>query len=115
MFRNAPPQQKIGDENPTGGLLNIEGAWVLVRGDGKIRISVELIKGDEKLYEMKGTGNLVGEYTWDKRKLTKVRKPGDNYSDIVWVRRGGAFLNKGSDYTDWEMVRPEPEEEGEEE
>ncbi len=80
---------------------------------GEIRIRVKVSKVDDGNYVMAGTATLCGNYTWNKRKFTKVRKEGDNSNswDIEWVRRGGAFVNTGGHYTGWKMVRPDPDEE----
>lgn len=109
--------KKADEDDQNSGGLDLEGDWVLVRGDGTVRIKVKISKvggevegevGDER-YLMEGAATLAGEYIWNKRKFAKVRKEGDrsNSWDIVWVRRKGVFLNTGSHYTGWEMIRPE--------
>lgn len=105
---NSEPENASDDED-------LSGVWELVRPEDELIVNVTLTKvepipeGEPPLYRMTPS-SLGGEYVLEGRRLTKLKRQGDAYTDIIWQRRGKEFVNQGSDYADWKMRRPAPPE-----
>ncbi|MCB1244646.1 MAG: hypothetical protein AB7I98_05985 [Verrucomicrobiales bacterium] len=108
---SAPTGTPSKSETALGDTVDFSGKWALIRPGFEAPLfaifsKLPATEDGQPRYQMQAQA-LSGVYVFSRGKLTKVKKDGDPYWDISWDRKGGRYVNLGSHYTDWAMVRPD--------